>query len=213
MTTEKMTAHKALCELKTLEDRIFKKIGEAVFVFANKHANTKVHGVAIGDVCNETKSEHQGINDLIARRDAIKRAVTLSNATTKVVIGGREYTVAEAIEIKNHSIPLRQRLLDKLVSDNLRARRTADNNNGEVLEERADEYIRSLYGNADMKGASDEIKKVRADFIAAQTMEVVDPIGVASEIERLSKEINDFVVEIDAALSVSNALTELTIEY
>lgn len=64
-----------------------------------------------------------------------------------------------------------------------------------------------------MKGASDEIKKVRADFIAAQTMEIVDPINITTELTTLEKEINDFVVEIDSALSVSNALTELEIAY
>ena len=64
-----------------------------------------------------------------------------------------------------------------------------------------------------MKGASDEIKKVRADFIAAQTMEIVDPISITTELTTLEKEINDFVVEIDSALSVSNALTELEITY
>ena len=78
---------------------------------------------------------------------------------------------------------------------------------------RADEYVKSLYGNVDMKGASDEIKKVRADFIAAQTMEIVDPISITTELTTLEKEINDFVVEIDSALSVSNALTELEITY
>ena len=61
--------------------------------------------------------------------------------------------------------------------------------------------------------ASDEIKKVRADFIAAQTMEIVDPINITTELTVLEKEINDFVVEIDSALSVSNALTELEIAY
>ena len=61
--------------------------------------------------------------------------------------------------------------------------------------------------------ASDEIKKVRADFIAAQTMEIVDPINITTELTALEKEINDFVVEIDSALSVSNALTELEIAY
>ena len=94
-----------------------------------------------------------------------------------------------------------------------RARMEADKNNGDVLELRADEYVKSLYGNVDMKGASDEIKKVRADFIAAQTMEIVDPISITTELTTLEKEINDFVVEIDSALSVSNALTELEITY
>lgn len=78
---------------------------------------------------------------------------------------------------------------------------------------RADEYIRSLYANADMKNLSDEVKKMRADFLTSQVMEIVDPIKVADEIERLEALINTFTVEIDAALSVSNALTEISIEY
>lgn len=213
MTTEKMSVHKALCELKTLDSRIQKSIQQAVFVFANKHANTKISGVPVAEYSAEVKAAYQSVTDLIARRDAIKRAVTLSNAAAKVVIGGKEYTVAEAIETKNHGIPHLQLLLRKLESDNQRARRESDNNNGEALEARADEYVKSLYGNVDMKGASEEIKKVRADFIAAQTMEIVDPIGIRTEMECLEKEINDFIVEIDSALSVSNALTELTIEY
>ncbi|MBO4973700.1 MAG: hypothetical protein J6D17_02875 [Bacteroides sp.] len=213
MTTEKMSVHKALCELKTLDSRIQKSIQQAVFVFANKHANTKISGVPVGEYSAEVKAAYQSVKDLIARRDAIKRAVTLSNAAVKVVIGGKEYTVAEAIEMKNHGISHLQLLLRKLETDNQRARRESDNNNGEALEDRADEYVKSLYGNVDMKGASEEIKKVRADFIAAQTMEIVDPIGIRAEMERLEKEINDFTVEIDSALSVSNALTELTIEY
>jgi len=213
VTTEKMSVHKALCELKTLDSRIQKSIQQAVFVFANKHANTKISGVPVGEYSAEVKAAYQSVKDLIARRDAIKRAVTLSNAAVKVVIGGKEYTVAEAIEMKNHGISHLQLLLRKLETDNQRARRESDNNNGEALEDRADEYVKSLYGNVDMKGASEEIKKVRTDFIAAQTMEIVDPIGIRAEMERLEKEINDFTVEIDSALSVSNALTELTIEY
>lgn len=89
----------------------------------------------------------------------------------------------------------------------------ADENNGEMLEMRADEYIKNLYANADMKNLSDEVKKMRADFMTSQAMEIVDPIKVADEIERLEALINTFTVEIDAALSVSNALTEITVEY
>lgn len=213
MISETMTVHKALCELKTLDARIRKTIEGSVYVFANKHSNTKVSGLSIGDYSTEIKSAYQSATDLIARRDAIKRAVVLSNAVTKVTVGGNEYTVAEAIEMKNHGIPIQRSLLDKLKDDSRRARREADESNGVMLEMRADEYIRSLYANADMKNLSDEVKKMRADFLAAQVMEIVDPIKVANEIERLETLIDTFTVEIDAALSVSNALTEITVEY
>lgn len=212
-TTEKMTIHKALCELKTLDSRIKKAIEGSVYVFANKHSNNKVSGLSVGEYCTEIKSAYQSATDLIARRDAIKRAVVLSNATTKVTVGGNEYTIAEVIEMKNHGIPSRQTLLNKLRNDSIRARREADNNNGDMLEMRADEYINNLYANADMKNLSDEVKKMRADFMASQVMEIVDPIGIVAEIERLETEINAFAVEVDAALSVSNALTEITVEY
>lgn len=213
MTTEKMTVHKALCELKTLESRITKGIEENVYVFANKHSNIKVGGVPVSTYCDEIKAKYESIASLIRRRDALKRAVVLSNASTRVSVGGKEYTVAEAIEMKNNGIPLLRVLRNKLDKDNRFARREANENNGDYLERRADEYIKSLYGNTDMKNASDEIKKVRADFIASQTFEIVDPIGVKGKMERLDSEINGFMVDIDAALSVSNALTEISIEY
>ena len=85
MTTEKMTVHKALCELKTLDSRIQKCMQQNPFVFANKHANSKVAGVSVGDYCKEVQASYQSANDLIARRDAIKRAVTLSNALWTVI--------------------------------------------------------------------------------------------------------------------------------
>ena len=213
MTTEKMTVHKALCELKTLESRITKGISENIYVFANKHSNAKVGGMTVSAYCEEIKSKYESVTDLIRRRDALKRAVVLSNASTRVSIGGKEYTVAEAIEMKNNGIPLLRILLNKLDKDTRSARREADENNGDYLEHRADEYIKSLYGNTDMKNASDEVKKVRADFITSQTLEIVDPISIKEKMEQLDAEINEFMVNVDAALSVSNALTEISVEY
>lgn len=213
MTTEKMTIHKALCELKTLDARIKKGVHETTFIVANKHSNTKISGKSVSDFCNEVKAAYQSVTDLISRRDAIKRAVVLSNAAVKVVVGGKEYTVAEAIEMKDHGIPLLKELLSKLSADSQAASMIADRNNGEALEMRANEYIKSLYGNSDMKNLGEEVKKTREDFISAQTVELVDPIGISGEMNRLEETITGFMVEIDSALSVSNALTEITVEY
>lgn len=211
--TETMTIHKALCELKTLDDRIRKGISGFQFVYANKHSNAKVSGLPVAEYSAEIKAGYQSVTDLMRRRNAIKRAVVLSNATTTITVAGKSYTVAEAIEMKNCGIPMTRTLLDKLEKDNRAARREAEQNNGEKLELRADEYVQSLYGNTDMKNISDEIKKVRADFIAAQTFEIIDPISITEEMKKLESEISGFMVDIDSALSVSNALTEITIEY
>lgn len=213
MTTEKMNVHLALAELKTLDKRITDAIREGTWIIANKHSNTKIGGVSLSEVVENMKSRHTKVTDLIRRRDAIKRAVVMSNATTKVVVGGVEYTVAEAIDMKNTGIGHLRMLLTRFTVEYQTAKSSADRANGPELDRRADDYVRTMVGNGDTKGMSDEIKRMRDDFIKSQTVELVDPIGLQKQIESLEKQISEFEVNVDAALSVSNAVTEITVEY
>jgi hypothetical protein len=213
MTTESMTIHQALVELKTLEKRITTEIRSVVYVVANKHGNTKIEGIPVKEYSQTVTSHYQKVRDLMRRREAIKRAVVLTNAQTTVAVAGKTYTVAEAIEMKNHGLEGLNLLLMRLTNDYTTAKRTADNANGDTLERRADDHIKNLFGNSDMKGASEEVRNAREEFIKNQTMELVDPIGIQKEMEKLSEEIVNFQMEVDSALSVSNALTTITIEY
>lgn len=213
MTNEKMTVHKALAELKTLDKRIEKEIDNSPFVVANKHSNTKLGGIPVSEFREQMKASYQRVTTLIRRREAIKRAVVLSNASTEVAVAGEKYTVAEAIEMHNHGMDFWKRLLFKLERDYRTAKLQADDNNGEALETRTDGYISSVFDNVDMKAASAEIKKMREDFMIAQTFELVDPIDIAAEMNKLNEKINAFVADVDAALSVSNATTEIEVSY
>lgn len=213
MTTETMTIHQALVELKTIDKRIGATIRDTEYVVANKHSNRKIGGVDVAEFSENVKSHYQKVIDLMARRNALKRAVANSNAVTKVEINGVTYTVAEAIEMKNHGLEYSRVLLDKLREDYTRAKMTADRYNGDDLARRADEHIRIMFGSTDVKGVTEDVKRVRADFITAQTMELVDPIDTHKKIEAIAKDIDSFESSVDAALSVSNALTTITIEY
>lgn len=213
MKTEKITIHKALCELKLLDARIKKEISGTEFVFANKHSNTKVKGVEIEAYKDEIVSAFQSINDLINRRNAIKKAVVQSNAVTKVTLCDAEYTVAEAIDMRKYWCEYKNRLMNKIAQDNNRARNDAFSNNENALEMRAQAYIQSMYGSTDMKNASKDAQEAYNRFIEAQTYDVVDPIGAVAVIEKLKAEIEQFTAEVDSALSVSNAITTIEITY
>lgn len=213
MTTETMNVHQALAELKMLDKRIPSAIQETTWVIANKHSNTKIGGVDLNDCVAEVKSRWQKVNDLIKRRDAIKRAVVISNAVTKIEVAGVTYTVAEAIDRKNTGIEFLSRLMLRVGHDYTMAKNQADRENGSTLETRADSYVKTMVGNTDTKGMTDEIKRMRDEFIKAQTMELVDPIDAAKQIERLNEEITSFNTKVDSALSVSNAVTTITVEY
>lgn len=210
---ETMTIHKALSELKILDSRIESAISRLDVVAANKHTNTKISGVAISDWAEEAKKAYQSATTLINRRNAIKRAVTRSNATTMVTIGGKEYSVAEAIDMKQRGTSYLSLLMNKLADQYARAKRTADAENGDRLDERADEYVKTLYSGTELKNMSDEIKKVRDAFVASQTIEILDPINAGSKVNELQEEIDTFMSDVDSALSVSNALTMVEVEY
>lgn len=211
-TKEKMTVHKALCELKVIDSRINKAISATIYVVPNKHNNTKISGMAIPDYSEQAKAAYQSAVDLIARRDAIKRAVVKSNAVTQVVVAGTTYTVAEAIEMKNHGMDHVRALMTKLTNDLSAAKRAADAENA-LLERRGDEYIRNMYGATDMKNLTADAVKQRKEFIESITVELIDPLHVSDKIAALDKLYHDFMIEIDAALSTSNAVTEIEISY
>lgn len=212
MTTEKMTVHKALAELKIIGDRIETAISNGIYVKANKHSNEKINGVSVGDFKLQIQGNWDKSNDLIKRRNAIKRAVVLSNATTKVKVGNDEYTVAEAIEMKNTGMQYKRELLNQLNRQYVEAIRITEKENGEELQKKAENYVIGLYGNKD-KVQNEEVEKTKKQFIVNNTYELIDPIKVREKIDALEKEIAEFDAEIDAALSCSNSLTEIAIEY
>lgn len=210
-TTEKMTIHKALAELKVLDKRITSSVS-VQFCVANKHSNEKISGLALKNWKDIAQSNYQKANDLIRRNEAIKRAITISNATTKVKIGDDEYTVAEAIWMKNHGMDSYKMLLRALQNQYGKAKVQCDRENGDTLEKRADEYVFGLFGSKE-KAAGEEIENLRKTFIESQQYEIVDPIKIAEEIQYLEEKISSFESEVDAALSVSNANTEIEITY
>lgn len=213
MTTEKMNVHKALSELKVLDKRIINAIAND-FVIANKHSNDKINGIPIVDFNIDMKSHYQQVNDLIERRNALKRAVVSSNAVTKVIVGGVEYTVAEAIEMKNHGMEFYKMLRDELAKQFTKAQTAIMVNSGKNLEERAEKYIVSILSSKnDAKIDTKLIDELRAKYIENNTYDLLDPNNVKSGIETLNEMIENFESDIDSALSVSNAVTIIEFEY
>jgi predicted RNA-binding protein with TRAM domain len=213
MNTEKMTIHKALAELKIIGDRIDKASKEGIYVKANKHSNEKINGVSVSEFKTQIQSNYDKVSDLIKRRNAIKRAVVLSNAVTNVTVGDVTYTVAEAIEMKNSGMQYKANLLAIFRLQYVGAANTAEKENGETLQQKAENYVIGLYGSKEGKTSTDEIENTKKQFITNNTVELIDPIKIRDKIDALEVEIAAFTSEIDAALSVSNATTDITVEY
>lgn len=212
MAKETMNVHRALAELKTLDSRIQKAARSATYCFANKHSNGKKDGITIDDYKNRMKSEFDSINTLINRRNALKRAVAFSNSVTKVTIDGVEYTVAEAIEMKNHGMDNYRVLLTAITANLAAAKNTIQDQNGEYLEKKANDYIIGFFGGKD-KADSETATSMRKAYIEENTYDFIDPMNIEDFKKKLEDKIASFEAEVDAALSVSNAITNIEFEY
>ena len=213
MTKEEMTVHKALCDIKLLNKKIFKEISEIKIVVANKSTNNKVDGQTLEEFKQSIKSDYQSINSNIDRYKALTRAVAQSNAVTKIIVNGSEYTVAEAIAIKNKLIPIKQQLLDRILYVYNKENSLVKEKN-ERLEYEADEFVRDKdLKKEDSKNLAETILKTRNDYYNTRKYELVDPLKVNNITKELKDEIDNFLLDIDSALSVSNANTLITIEY
>lgn len=211
MTNETMTIHEALSELKMLDSRINRKIESTSFCEANKHSNSKINGLTIDDYKKNVVEVYQSINDLIRRRGAIRNALSNSNAITTITVGGKTYTIAEAIEMKKTGVDLLENLKLTMTEQYNSATRRIHMNN-DALNEAADRYVQGLYGSKE-KSVSEEINKAREVYVVANTIDFIDPLGIQGEIEKLAEEIETFSHEVDSKISVSNALTTISISY
>ena len=210
MNKETMNIHKALCELKILDDRINRAVDDCRYVGVTKIVSKRVGSQTVEAFSESVKDGYKSAMDLIKRRQAIKTAVVKSNATTTVVIGGNTYTIAEAIEMKNHGLDGEKRMLRYMVSRLAEAEALISRTRSD-LESRADAFIRDQTGSKESK--TEDLLKMRQDYIAMQDVELVDPLHIREIIKTLDEKINTFMSEVDSALQTSNANTEITIEY
>lgn len=213
MTTEKMTIHEALSELKVLNSRIINEVSKTSFVITNKHSNTKIDGLPITKYENDTRASYDRITDLIKRRAAIRRAVVKSNSVTEITINEETMTVAEVIEFKNTGIDYLITLRDRISRDYEVSVKSARTANGESIENKASEYVVRLFGGKDNSVDNSVIEAAKKTFIENNTIDIIDPIDAEKTIRTLTNYIDGFKSKVDSALSVSNATTIIEITY
>lgn len=204
-----MSITKALAELKLLDKKINRAISGGLYAgyVVGKKVMTGYN--SIQEIEDKAKADYQSVTDLIKRRNKIKSAIVLSNALTKVNIGDKEFTVAEAIERKN-SIEYEKQLLNKLKRTYSEIVSYVDNVNEEV-KERLDKHLETLYGKEGKVKAGENSELIKP-FLEENEAKFIDPLDIKKKIEQLENEIDEFLSEVDYVLSTSNTLTTIEIE-
>lgn len=205
MSAQRMSVTQALPELKLLERRIG-KVSSTIGTWCKVAHN----GAPVDREKHkrETEANLQSFNDLMKRRDAIKRGIILSNAVTRVKIGTWEGTVAEAIEYKS-SIRMRREMLEEMKSC-LRLNQVEYQHMKDVVDGRLERLLQSELGK-DVKTNPETITALTNSFRDNNKVELVDPLDMATRISTLEEELDAFETNVDWVLSESNGRTMIDV--
>ncbi len=204
MPSQMMSITQALAELKLLDKRLSKQLNNPVWV----DVSTVSKPVDAERMKERATSEYQSFLALVTRRDTIKRAIVLSNATTRVTIDKWEGTVAEAIEHKK-SIQYKQNLLDVMKGQLVQARVNYEAQKSSV-DSRLERLLQSELGK-DVKTNPETITALSTSFRNNNKVELVDPLDLASKIAALESEIDSFETNVDWVLSEANGRTMISV--
>lgn len=210
--SNKITITRALTELKTLDGRINTEVAQlSVLDVSQKKFGDKAlrTNTTIQDFNDQAKSRMQKIEDLMKRKDNLKKAILKSNAEKTVEIGGQSMTVAEAIE-KKRSIYLKQNLLGTLKKQFV-AKNNEVQRNRQQLEHQLENMLSQNLGK-DKKTNSGDYDNIAKPFIEANELRLVDPLNVKNQIDSLEEEISTFNADVDIVLSESNSQTTIEVE-
>ena len=70
-----------------------------------------------------------------------------------------------------------------------------------------------MYGSNEDAKKGENASLAKKEYIEQNSYDFIDEIKIVDKIRELETKINDFLVEIDSALSVSNSLTEIEFTY
>lgn len=207
-----MNVQEGLGKIKLLEKRYEKQLNEGDFVCATKDSDTKIMGTDVKDWQANQKARYDSLIDISNEIEAIKRALNQSNAQTKVKIGGKEYTVAEAIYMKQNGISYKKMLLKKLKENFERINMFIQSRNEQALKA-AENFVIQMYGNKEAVSKSETSTDEMNSYYNQHKYDMCDSISILDKIKSLENEIDEFETEVDNVLSVSNATTLIEVEF
>lgn len=205
MTKQSVTIHRALSELKIIDDRITRQLTELIPV-GTKQKDKRVNGYYEEvEFIESAKAGLQSVQDLIVRKNVLKNAIVNSNAVTQVKVGDVEMSVADAINFKS-LIEYKKNLADTIDSGLRSARATLEKNNAKV-EEVVQTLLEAALGKDNVKTGTTDVDSIRDPFMEKNEWSIVDPLDAEKLVSKLRDEIDGFSSDVDAVLSESNAIT------
>lgn len=208
-----MNVYTALSKRKILQKQLEELQANPVVVsMAVRKSATQINGKSREDVINDMKAAYDRPRALIKNIQAINSAIAISNATTKVEVAGRTYTVEELIFRMLH-INDEVKFYNAIVKNLNDSRVAIEKNNRQYLDEAtiADHVAKLLptmvAPDAPQEERDKQAAQIREIYIKNQEMEMLDPYDLLNKAQDILAELSEFREEVNNALNLSNIQT------
>lgn len=207
-----MTVQRALNELKIIDERLSKRLTEFVVVGTKKVSEARVVETreSIVEFENRAKGVLDSVDGLLKRQQELKHAIMTSNATTKIEVAGKTYSVMTAIDRKR-TIE-KEKLVVKYMRDALIRAEYKVSQENDKMESYIQRQTNAMAGGDLSSKKDDYIIAFEKSYREQNSWDLVDPLKLRDLIEQREQEISMFELEIDTVLTVSNAITKIEIE-
>ena len=206
----KITVHRALAELKTVEKRINKKITNIRAIDGYQKGKLVANLYSVEDYTKTAKAELQSTIDLINRTQLLKTKIAESNTITKVNIGGKEYTVSEAINFR--AIVEHKRTLINTLRNQFKSVTAELNRVNEKVENNSIIIAQNALGREGVKITDEDAMNIITPYMEANQWHICNPLDIEKWCNEKEEELDTFDTEVDAVLSESNSITTIDVD-
>lgn len=185
MSSNKVSASRALVTLKHLDISIKSDIAQAQYTYVKKGDKEIVSGKDDAAIKQEVDAAYQSIRDKMNTFFNLRQGLNKINQSTKIKVGNRELTILDALTYRHYVIPKLEQLYNAMLSDYNR---------------KSNEYQKAdaLFEQALLAADNNELKEA---LIKANKPELYQ---IGERISQVKQEIDYFNTEFDVLMTELN---------
>lgn len=212
MSTVTMSLYQAIEKKKILDDQV-KNVQSNLLVVVRK-ANDEVtkDGIPLDKIlANSIQPGYQKSVALMKNLIALKAAINEANAKITIDIGGKTYTMANAIVLYRNCDKLIN-LYQRMVGNYQSTQDAVEKLNAKSCSNDAiNAYLEKTLGSG--KRDPEMIERLTKDYIARNTYAVYDPLNTLEKAPKEIEELERFKDEMHYKMNKANIENEITVEF
>lgn len=224
MAIVKMTLTEALAKRSTLLKRLenwslsdesnYVNSANKQMIFIKKASDPKVGTLTIDECKKQAQSVFDKMCADLNNYVALTMAINDANVTHTVTIAGKEMTIAAAIAYKSAAVVKSKNAHLNIIERQIRniTKSAEDYKRRIEASDALNSYLTVALGPEENRKPADVEEQIKL-YNKTNGIEIIDPLNLREKIDDMKKDHNEFMDQVDTALSIANAKIEIEVEF